>query len=197
MKKLLIVNNNLHIGGVQKALVHLLWHIRTRYEVTLLLFYPGGELLKELPPDIRVLTVDTAYRYLGMTGSDAQKRVFDMLGRTFFAGITRLFGRKTALWLMAPGQRALTGYDVAIAYLHDAGERLFYCGCNTFVLQHVEAAKKIAFLHCDYSACGADTAANARQYARFDAIAACSQGCADSFLRANPALRERVRVSYV
>lgn len=31
-------------------------------------------------------------------------------------------------------------------------------------------------------------------YALFDAIAACSQGCADSFLQVNPALREKVHV---
>jgi glycosyltransferase involved in cell wall biosynthesis len=31
-------------------------------------------------------------------------------------------------------------------------------------------------------------------YTRFDAIAACSQGCADAFLQVNPALREKVHV---
>ena len=50
MKKILIVNNNMHIGGVQKALVSLLWAIRDQYDITLLLFHPGGECRKELPP---------------------------------------------------------------------------------------------------------------------------------------------------
>lgn len=39
MKRVLIVNNNMHIGGVQKALVNLLHEIHGDYEVTLLLFY--------------------------------------------------------------------------------------------------------------------------------------------------------------
>ena len=43
MERILIVNNNMHIGGVQKALVNLLWNIRDRYDVTLLLFSKEGE----------------------------------------------------------------------------------------------------------------------------------------------------------
>jgi len=194
MKKLLIVNNNMHIGGVQRALVSLLWNLRERYEVTLLLFYAGGECLSELPPDVRVVAAESAYRYIGMTRADAGKRFTDRFWRAFFAGITRLFGREAALRLMAIGQPVLSGYDVAISYLHDAGEKLFYGGCNAFVLRHVEATRKVAFLHCDYRLCGADTAANRRQYAAFDTIAACSEGCAASFVTVNPSLAERVRV---
>ena len=54
MKKILIVNNNMHIGGVQKALVSLLWAIRDRYDITLLLFHRGGEYQKDIPPEIKV-----------------------------------------------------------------------------------------------------------------------------------------------
>ena len=47
MKKILIVNNNLHIGGVQKALINLLWQLRGQYDVTLLLFHKGGKYLED------------------------------------------------------------------------------------------------------------------------------------------------------
>lgn len=192
-KKLLIVCNNLHIGGVQRALVNLLWIIRERYDVTLLLFYKGGALLKELPPEIRVITANSAYRYLGMHRKDTHG-VKERLMRGVFAAITRLFGRKYAIALMSLGQKALEGYDVAISYLHNSGNKMFYGGCNDFVLKHVLARKKITFLHGDYLLCGADTPENAKQYARFDSIAACSQGCAASFLQAHPEMTEKVRV---
>ena len=42
MKKILIVNNNLDIGGIQKALINLLRGISDKYEVTLMLFSPTG-----------------------------------------------------------------------------------------------------------------------------------------------------------
>ena len=195
MKKILIVNNNLHIGGVQKALVNLLWQLRGQCDVTLLLFYKGGEYLEDIPPEVRVITPQSGYRYLGMTGADAVS-LRDKLGRSFFAAISRLFGRKYAIALMALGQKRLEGFDAAISYLHNSTDKAFYGGCNDFVLRHTDAGKKITFLHCDYRLCGADTETNARQYARFDRIAACSRGCAESFLAANPLLADRVQVVY-
>ena len=193
MKKILIVNNNLHIGGVQKALINLLWNIREQYDITLLLFSRSGELLEELPPDIRVICPSGAWRYLGMTRDDVHS-LRDRIGRAFFAAITRVFGRKYAVSLMSLGQRKYAGYDAAISYLHNSGDKVFYGGCNDFVLKHVRANRKITFLHCDYLHCGADTPDNGRQYAKFDTIAACSQGCADAFLKAHPELKERVCV---
>ena len=47
MKRILIVNNNMHIGGVQKALLNLLQTLHADYDITLLLFYRGGALLNE------------------------------------------------------------------------------------------------------------------------------------------------------
>jgi glycosyltransferase involved in cell wall biosynthesis len=195
MKRILIVNNNLCIGGVQKALISLLWNIRSDVDVTLLLFHNGGELVQELPPDIKVITAESAYRYLGMPGSHA-KGLKDKLGRSFYAAVSRVFGRSCAVGLMGLGQKKLTGYDIAISYLHNGADKAFYGGCNEFVLKHVQAKKKIAFLHCDYSLCGAQTARNEAQYAKFDRIAACSGGCAAAFIAANPHLEDKVRVVY-
>lgn len=195
MKRILIVNNNLHIGGVQKALISLLWGIRGQYDVTLLLLHKTGELLSQLPPEVKVLTVTSGFRYLGMT-KQGRLTFFQKLGRSPYAAITRLFGLKYAVKLMGLGQKKLRGFDVAISYLHNGGEKVFYGGCNDFVLNHVQAPKKITFLHCDYTLSGADTAQNKAQYSRFDRIAACSQGCADAFLKARPELKDKVRVAY-
>ena len=193
MKKILIVNNNLHIGGVQKALVNLLSQIHGQYDITLALFYPEGELLKDLPADIRILPIRSGYRFLGMTKYDT-KTLWEKLCRSFFAAVTRLFGRKYAVKLMGIGQKPLEGFDAAISYLHNGGDKVFYGGCNEFVLHHVRAGKKLTFLHGDYIRCGADTADNHAQYALFDGIAACSMGCGNAFLQANPSLREKLEV---
>ena len=175
MERILIVNNNMHIGGVQKALVNLLWNIRDRYDVTLLLFSKEGECYKDIPPEITVMTVKSAYRYLGLTRDDTHS-MRDKLGRGFFAAITRIFGRKYAIALMGIGQRKLQGFDAAISYLHNAGDKLFYGGCNEFVLRCVNAKKKITFLHCDFEKIHAASPYNARIYQQYDRIAACSLG---------------------
>lgn len=190
-KKIIIISNNLHIGGVQKALVNLLWNIRGRYDVTLLLFSKEGEYLQEIPPEVKLITTPSAYRFLGMTRSDVHC-FGDKIGRSFFAAISRLFGRKYAIALMRIGQKELNGYDVAISYLHNAGDKAFFGGCNDFLLNHVRAETKITFLHCDYIRSGANTPDNNRMYTRFDVIATCSQGCADTFLKCNPELAKKV-----
>ena len=195
MKKIIIVNNNMHIGGVQKALSSLLQNIREKYDVTLLLFCKCGQCLQELPPDVKVITANSPYEYLGMSGRDA-RTLPQKLGRSFYAAITRVLGRKFAVSLMALGQKKLEGYDVAISYLHNGGDKVFYGGCNDFVLRHISAKKKITFLHCDYSLCGANTPDNAKQYAQFDQIAACSGGCADAFALENVTLAKKVKVVY-
>lgn len=193
MEKILIVNNNMYIGGVQKALVSLLWNIRDRYDITLLLFHLEGEYINEIPPEVKVITAGGSYRYLAMSSYVKLSRI-DRFFRSIFAAITRVFGRKDAVALMSLGQKKIKGYDVAISYLHNAGDKTFYGGCNDFVLKHVDARRKVAFLHCDYVRSGANTQYNNKMYAQFDAIAACSQGCKDSFVEVNPDLQGKIFV---
>jgi len=196
MKKILIVNNNMHIGGVQKSLVNMLNHISDKYDVTLMLFSAKGEYMNRIPRSVKVIQTKSLYRYIGLTGNDVKKYSLNYLLRSFFAAITRLSGRKYAVSLMALSRKNTEKYDVAISFLHDAGDNVFYGGCNDFVLQHAVAERKITFLHCDYAAAGADTASNAERYKKFDNIIACSQGCRDSFLNCLPELSDKVKVVY-
>ena len=55
MKKILIVNNNMNIGGIQKALLNLLCEIGKNYDVTLLLFCKTGGLADKIPESIKVI----------------------------------------------------------------------------------------------------------------------------------------------
>lgn len=190
-KRILIVNNNLHIGGVQRALVDLLGCIHDKYDITLLLFHPSGEFCDDIPEDVKVISPDSGYRFIGMTKYDAETHFIWKIIRGALAALTRIFGRKYAVSLMSLGQKTLSGYDAAISFLHNGNDKIFYGGCCDFVLKHTDAAKKIAFLHCDYENCGADTKENAKMYARFDLIAACSDGVGQSFARSVPALADK------
>ena len=192
MKRLLFVNNNLHIGGVQRALVDLLWSLEGAYALDLLLFAPCGPLLEELPPGVRLIKAGFPYRCLGMTRRDAAQ-AGARLTRAALAGLTRTAGRDAMLRLCDRSGKRLGGYDAAISYLHDGLPKAFYGGCNDFVLRHVEAPRRIAFLHCDHAAFGIDPG-NRVRYAAFDRIAACSEGCRRSFLTLCPELEARTRV---
>lgn len=56
MKKILIVNNNLDMGGIQKSLINLLKEIHNDYNVTLLLFSKSGTLLSGVPMMLKLLS---------------------------------------------------------------------------------------------------------------------------------------------
>lgn len=193
MKRLLIVNNNMHIGGVQKALVNLLREISDSYDITLVLLSDSGELKKQIPENVKVIALRSPYRYLGMTKQDVHREK-DLLGRSAWAAMIRLFGRKTICPVMNLFQKDLGYFDVAISFLHSGPNKVFYGGCNELVLDKVNAAQKVTFLHCDYEKIEADCRYNRKLYQRFDWIAACSGGCAEAFLRVMPQLCDKVMV---
>lgn len=190
MKKIIIVNNNMEIGGVQKSLCNLLWAIHGQYEVTLCLFRASGAYMQELPPDVKIIECPGFCRYLGT--SQSTWKGGNKLLRGALAASAKVFGRSFAMKLVLAGEKKVPGeYDCAISFLHNGRQSNFYGGVQEFVLRRVKARKKIAFLHCDYGKCGANEKKNNRLLARFDQIAACSDGCRESVLRVLPELADR------
>lgn len=188
--KIIIVNNNMQLGGVQKALYNLLWEIHDRYEVTLLLFSPEGPYMEDLPENVTVQTCHSLFRYLGV--SQGQCRGLDRIKRGVLAGLTKLLGRDRVMKYLLNSQEALEEeYDCAISYLHNGRPSNFYGGTVDFVLNKIRAKKKVAFLHCDYRNNGSDYEQNNRALAKFDTIAACSEGCRKAFLSVLPQLEEK------
>ena len=195
MKKILIVNNNMKIGGVQKSLCNLLWSVADQYDITLYLFAPIGAYMHDIPPQVHVLSCDSLFRYLGTSQKDCSTHWRDYFIRGILACVCKLFGRKAILPLLLRSQEQLqTHYDCAISYLHNGAPHRFYGGVNEFVLKRVSAERKIAFLHCDYMQCGANCEENNAAYKGFDTIAACSRGCRSAFIRAMPELAEKCRI---
>lgn len=183
MKKIIIVNNNMNIGGVQKSLYNLLWALDGRYDVTLLLFNAQGDY--NLPPSVKVEQCKSLFRFFGI--SQGACKGLDRIKRGLLRLVCRYFGRPTAVRLMRLSQRTLPQeYDCAIAYLQNGNVHNLYGGVQDFVLHCVKAKKKITLLHCDYSLSGANEARNNRLYAQFDAVAACSDGCRRVFCQTLP-----------
>ena len=194
MKKIIIVNNNMKIGGVQKSLCNLLWAIKNDYDVTLLLFKKKGELLSNVPPSVRVVEVSGPFRDLGVSQGECKGRLTDYIMRGTLAFLSRWFGRSCVLQFMLKRQPKLSGnYDCAISFLHNGRRKSFYGGTQEYVLHCVDAHKKVAFLHGDYINCGANHKENDRLMELFDTVAACSDGCRLSLEKAIPQLSYKCR----
>ena len=192
MKKIIIVNSNMKVGGVQKSLCNLLWELdRIKdYEVTLLLFNPVGDYMCDIPPSVKCISTKSLFRYMG--ASQGEMKGIDKLKRGLLAGACRIFGRATVMKLILLGQKRLNeSYDCAIAFLHNGSSKSFYGGVQEFVLNKVNAKKKVAFVHGDYGKCGANNIRNNQTIAKFDVIAACSDGCKDALVAALPHLAHK------
>lgn len=190
MKKIIIVNNNMEIGGVQKSLHSLLWAIHDRYDVTLCLFRAKGVYMQTLPPDVKVVECKGLFRYLGKSQGEwtgAHKLLRGVLALT-----AKRLGRHSAMKLLLAGEKELQGtYDYAISYLQNGKIKNFYGGVQEYVLHKIRAATKVAFLHCDYGKSGSNHPVNNRLLEDFDRIAACSEGCRRSVVKVLPQLAQK------
>lgn len=190
MKKILIVNNNMEVGGVQKSLYNLLWALEEEYDVTLFLFSKTGEYADKLPENVKIKECKSLFRYLGIS----QGKCFgaDKIKRGVLAVICKIFGRSAVMKILIASQKILPEeYDCAIAYLQNGNIKNFYGGVQDFVIYCTRAKRKIAFLHCDYANCGANCESNNNLLEKFDGIAACSEGCRNAFVSVLPKLEEK------
>ena len=184
---IIIVNNNMKVGGVQKSLLDLLSEISPIYDVTLFLFYAEGGYMDKIPQGVKVEICSSAYRYFGMSQAESKRRFKDFFARSVLAVTAKIFGRIFATKVISAFSGKLKKeYDVAISFMHDAGKNNLYGGCNDFVASKINAKKKIAFVHCDYQRCGCNFEKNNKIYDKFDCIAACSEGCRKTFLKVLP-----------
>ncbi len=192
MKKILIVNNNLEIGGVQTSLINLLNEIQNFYDVTLLLFHDKKEYRNAIPENVKIIQTRSPFKYFGLSQKMTKRSPFLYSARAFWAILCKLFGRKFVTKLMSIFNKKVEGYDIAISFLHEHGQKVFYGGCNEFILNNVDTKKRITWLHCDFRLSGANNPKSCNLYREFDQIIACSDGCKQSFVQCLPDIADRV-----
>lgn len=203
-KTMLVVNNNLAIGGVQTSLINFLKTHENSYDITLFLFYANEEQLKRVPEGVKTVVASDRLRALGTSQKEAEA-ISISLG--LIRGACAVWAKKISNVLPVKyltgarkSSRTVSGtnnekpYDIAISYLHGAGPHQLYGGCNEFVLNHIKAKEKICFVHCDYEHYEGNTEYNRKICGKFDKIVCCSEGCKEAFLRVNPSLANKTFV---
>lgn len=191
MKKIIIVINNLETGGVQKSLINLINEINNTYDITLLSFYKRNEKFEGIPSNVKVHTLNSPFKYLGMSQKDTVGELFVYIFRAFWVLLAKIFGRPFVVKCMCCFSKKIKGYDCAISYLHEGSKKNLYGGCNQFVLNNIKAKQKIGWLHCDFKQCGANTPQSKAIYSKFDKIVACSQGCRQAFVECLPEFADK------
>lgn len=183
MKKILIINNNLNIGGIQKSLINLLKVISNNYEVTLLLFSKTGELLKDVPNNVNVIYPNRIYKILGESKNELKKSPILFMSKALFMAITKFIGKRNTLKILGLFQKKYKDYDVVISYSHLTSYNSLENGCAEFVLDKTSCQNKICFIHCDYQKSGYLSEKNNKVYNEFDKIACCSESVKNIFIK--------------
>ena len=152
MKRILFVIPSMRIGGAEKSLANLLNLIDlNEYDINLLMFKPGGELLQQIPSGIHVLETDPSLFY----AYKCDKNVFSCKAgvrseilRIFSTGVCKiLYGNCARQKRWTKFYKALlpkldSEYDVAIGYLE--GDASYY------VIDKVNAKRKILWVHSNF-----------------------------------------------
>ena len=119
-KSILLVIDNMKIGGIQKNMLNLLIELNKLYDLSLLIFKHVGEYMSLIPGNGKVIKTKSAFRYLGMSNADARKKISDLIGRTFYYIIMRIFGNGFMYKCMLRTQENLGEYDYSISGMQSA-----------------------------------------------------------------------------
>ncbi|MBT2699452.1 glycosyltransferase [Bacillus sp. ISL-40] len=200
-KNILISVYNMEIGGIERSLINMLESFDyEKYNVDLLIFHHVGDFMKLIPKSVNILPEVEKFTVF-------RKPVIQCLKEGHYSlALMRIIAKyiaeiKSKTWKLTEGAgyiqmqlslkystyfipRIEKEYDVAISYAwpHD------------IIANKVNAQKKIAWIHTDYSKLEIDNRLDLNVWNKFDAIASVSDACATSFLATYPSLKEKVKV---
>lgn len=201
MKKkcIFIAIHYLEIGGAEISLIGLLNAIDySRYEVDLFVYSHQGELMKLIPKEVNLLPEISKYAQIEQPMISVLKRgyVDVVLARLWakvrFAAYARRVKPKdgsavfqyvaNAVTPCLPSLHHLGMYDLAISFLTP----------HNIVLQKVQARKKIAWIHTDYSRIDVNAALELPVWNGYDYIASISPDVSRTFLSVFPSLQGKL-----
>ncbi|TYS60079.1 glycosyltransferase [Sutcliffiella horikoshii] len=200
-KKALIIINNLHCGGAEKALISLLETIDyTRYEVDLFLFKHEGLFLRNVPESVNVLKEPKNYSLFDMSIKKAlnltikMKRI-DLLIYRLLAGLIFKTEKNKAkceqrVWKYIRHSLGVLEdeYDLAIGYLEK--NPIYFC------MEKVKAKRKVGFIHTHYSQLGMDPRYDRKYFEKLDNIITVSSECAVVLKKIFPACINKIEVMH-
>lgn len=204
-KKILFVINTLGRAGAEMAMLELMRRFSgEEYEISLYVVLGQGELVRELPGNVKVL--NRRYQDTSVLSENGRRHIAKTVIYSFFHN-GKLFQKLSYIaavafemrkqgklqmdklcWRMLSdgGEYPQEEYDLAIAYLEG--------GATYFTADHVRAKRKAAFVHIDYGKAGYTRKMDKDCYARYDRIFAVSEEARTSFLNVYPEWEDKTGV---
>lgn len=201
MKKIIIFAHAMELGGAERALLGLLENIDySKVSVDLFLMHHTGELLEFIPSEVNMLPESLEYSSIAVPIKNVlyKRQIKVLVGRIFAKArakcqIKKLklpsdnnveleYSHKYTLWAMP--MLSERRYDLAISFLTP----------HYFIANKVEARKKAAWIHTDYSKVKVDIESEYKMWNQYDVIVSISNAVTQSFLQVFPKLKDKIIV---
>ena len=200
MKNVLIASFDMEVGGVERSLISMLENFDYKnYAVDLMLYKHQGDFMNLVSNNVNVLSEIPQYttfrKSIGETLKDKQyniglARVISKINADLTGKIKRIaepgYYQMQLMWKYGLPflPKINKEYDVAISYLWP----------HYFIADKVQAKKKIAWIHTDYSTVDTNIKMDLEMWNKFDYIIAVSEACKHSFLKKYRELEKKVVV---
>ena len=197
-KKIFIFSHAMEIGGAERALLGLLNSIDySKYDVDLFLLKHSGELMPLIPKQVNLLPEISQYSAImkPMVLALKEGQIKVVLGRLCGKLKAKLYDIKHTLNRSAVAieySHKYTvkykpkvnnkHYDIAISFLTP----------HYIVSEKVNADKKIAWIHTDYSTIELDVKSELAMWSKFDNIVSISDDVTRAFLSTFPSLENKI-----
>ncbi|QBP42010.1 glycosyltransferase [Paenisporosarcina antarctica] len=201
MKKILIISHCLEIGGAERALLGLLNSISYKENrVDLFLLRHEGEFMNLLPKEVNLLPQKREYSSLAVP-------IIRTLKKGLLAiAIGRYIGKKKAIQYKKNNQITTQKEDdIALEYSHKYTKRFMpkisnekydlaisFLTPHYFVAEKVEAKKKIAWIHTDYSSLEIDVESQKKMWSVYDNVISISDMVTEGFLGKFPSIKNKI-----
>ena len=185
----LFIVSNMHTGGVSKSMTSLLNVIDTdKYDISLLLISPTGELMPLIPKSIKIISNSVlsalTSRFDGFTKLiRLGKPVLAVMHviRLLLSRINRSCAGRFLAWLMPPIEGE---YDMIVDY--NGQHQLYY------MVNKLCGKKKVTFFHSDYSKWPYYYNADKKYFPKVDAIFTISDTCVESLQKYFPECKSKI-----
>ena len=201
MKRIFIAIHYLEIGGAERSLIGLLNALDyTKYKVDLFVHAHRGEFMSLIPKQVNLLPEIGSYAVIEKPMVEALKEgLIGVVGARLLAKLQYKAYKKKhhpkegsavfqyvadCVTPVLPSLKKYGEYDLAISFLTP----------HNIVRDKVQAKKKLAWIHTDYSTIDVDVEKELPVWAAFDKIFAVSEGVKDTFLKTFPTLSNKVDV---
>ena len=198
-KSIFIFSHSMEIGGAESALIGLLNSIDyDRYDVDLFLLKHGGDFFNLIPKSVNILSENKIGIALMSSIVDeikmgcipvAVSRFVSKINSVIYSkknGISSeyvqlLYDHKTTIKYFDSFNK---DYDIAISFLTP----------HYFVANKVNAKKKIAWIHTDYSTIDVDVKTELRMWNKYDNVISISNDVSKAFLKKFPSLKDKITI---